>query len=46
MLLGRILASENKLPEAREVFNGVLRDFPNDAAAKTPKLLLRRLTDR
>ncbi len=43
MLLGRILASENKLPQAREVFHGVLRDFPNDAAAKDAKAALAAL---
>jgi tetratricopeptide (TPR) repeat protein len=37
VLLGRILASQNKIPEARAAFNVVIRDFPNDAAAKDAK---------
>jgi tetratricopeptide (TPR) repeat protein len=43
VLLGRILASQNKIPEAREVFNGVIRDFPNDPAAKDAKTALAAL---
>jgi tetratricopeptide (TPR) repeat protein len=34
VLMGRILASQNKIAEARDAFSGVVRDFPNDAAAK------------
>src|ERR1700730_6192318 len=30
VLLGRILAAENKIPEARAVFTGVIQEFPTD----------------
>ena len=43
VLLGRILASQNKIPEAREAFSGVIRDFPNDASAKDAKTVLAAL---
>jgi tetratricopeptide (TPR) repeat protein len=43
MLLARILASENKVPEARQAFAGVLRDFPLDPAAKDAKAALAAL---
>lgn len=38
ILLGRILTSDRKLDDARNTFNGVIRDFPADpAAAKDAK---------
>ena len=37
VLLGRILTSEAKYPDARNVFNNVIRDFPNDPEAKEAK---------
>ncbi|MBV9885028.1 MAG: tetratricopeptide repeat protein [Acidobacteria bacterium] len=40
VLLGRILSSENKLSDARNAFNGVIRDFPTDPAAKDAKAAL------
>jgi len=40
VLLGRILASQNKIPAAKAAFNVVIRDFPNDAAAKDAKAAL------
>jgi tetratricopeptide (TPR) repeat protein len=40
LLLGRILVSENRVPEAREAFSAVVRDFPNDAAAKDAQAAL------
>ena len=43
ILLGRILASENKIPEARQAFAGVLRDFPLDPAAPDAKAALAAL---
>ena len=43
VLLGRILVTENKTGEAKQVFNGVIRDFPNDAAAKEAKAALAAL---
>jgi TolA-binding protein len=43
ILLGRILATENKIPEARQTFAGVLRDFPNDPGAKDAKAALAAL---
>jgi len=43
VLLGRIFASENKIAEARAVFNGVIRDFPGDTAAKDAKAALASL---
>jgi tetratricopeptide (TPR) repeat protein len=40
ILLGRILTYENKPAEARNTFNGVIRDFPADPAAKDAKSAL------
>jgi tetratricopeptide (TPR) repeat protein len=40
VLLGRILSSENKLSDARNAFNVVIRDFPADPAAKDAKSAL------
>jgi TolA-binding protein len=40
VLLGRILAAENKTNEARATFDGVIRDFPSDPAAKEAKSAL------
>jgi tetratricopeptide (TPR) repeat protein len=40
VLLGRILASENKIPEARAAFNGVIQNFPNDPSVKDAKAAL------
>jgi Tfp pilus assembly protein PilF len=37
VLLGRILTSEGKVSEARNVFDGVIRDYPADASAKDAK---------
>jgi tetratricopeptide (TPR) repeat protein len=43
VLLGRILVSENKIPEAREVFNSVVRDFATDTAANDARAALAAL---
>jgi TolA-binding protein len=43
ILLGRILVSENKVSEARQVFTGMLRDFPDDPAAKDAQAALSAL---
>jgi TolA-binding protein len=43
VLLGRILVTENKISEAKQVFDGVIRDFPNEAAAKEAKAALTAL---
>ena len=40
LLLGRILTSEGKLSGARAAFDGVVRDFPTDPAAKDAKVAL------
>ena len=40
VLLGRILATEGKITEARNAFNGVMRDYPADPAAKDAKTAL------
>lgn len=40
VLLGRILSSENKLNDARNAFNAVIRDYPADPAAKDAKTAL------
>jgi TolA-binding protein len=40
LLLGRILSSEGKLADARKSFDGVIRDFPADPAAKDAKSAL------
>jgi tetratricopeptide (TPR) repeat protein len=40
VLLGRILASEGKVSAARSGFDGVVRDFPADPAAKDAKVAL------
>jgi tetratricopeptide (TPR) repeat protein len=37
VLLGRILSSEGKFADARKAFDGVIRDFPTDPAAKDAK---------
>lgn len=37
VLLGRIFVTENKIAEARTVFEGVIRDYPDDPAAKDAK---------
>src|ERR1700722_9063139 len=43
LLLGRILTSEGKLSGARAAFDGVVRDFPTDPAAKDGKVALAAL---
>jgi Flp pilus assembly protein TadD len=40
VLLGRILTSEGKITEARNAFNGVVRDYPTDPSAKEAKAVL------
>jgi TolA-binding protein len=40
LLLGRILSSENKTDQARTTFSSVIRDFPNDPAAKDARTAL------
>jgi Flp pilus assembly protein TadD len=40
VLLGRILSAEGKVPDARNVFNAVIRDFPTDPSAKDAKAAL------
>jgi Flp pilus assembly protein TadD len=40
VLLGRILSSEGKVPDARNAFNAVIRDFPADPSAKDAKFEL------
>jgi tetratricopeptide (TPR) repeat protein len=37
VLLGRILTSDGKFTEARNAYNGVIRDYPMDPAAKDAK---------
>jgi tetratricopeptide (TPR) repeat protein len=45
ILLGRILSAQNKTVEAKNIFNGVIRDFPNDPAAKDAKVALAALDE-
>jgi hypothetical protein len=43
VLLGRILVTENKMSEAKQVFAGVVRDFPNAAASTDAQAALAAL---
>jgi Flp pilus assembly protein TadD len=43
VLLGRILVTENKISEAKQVFAGVVRDFPNAAASTDAQAALAAL---
>jgi Flp pilus assembly protein TadD len=40
VLLGKILSADGKVSEARNTFNGVIRDFPSDPSTKDAKVAL------